>query len=293
VAADGSRARLKLETLQPTGSFKLRGATNAIASLSEAGTVSIVTASSGNHGIAVAAAARSARINATILVGRTIPEAKLNILRRYEDDLINVEVLDCGSDEAELVARERASRSGWRYLPPYNDPLVIAGQGTAAVELLEQWPECNCIIAPIGGGGLIAGLAVWAKAIDPTIRLIGVQPKASATFARLLSDGGMSRLEIGATLADGAAGNVEPGSITIELCRRLVDQIAVVDEEAIADAIRWAFSEHRLVLEGSAALGIAALRQGEADVSERRRIAVVITGQLIDTHTFVDLLATK
>jgi len=290
-AACNGDVRLKLETLQPIGSFKLRGATNAIMSLPvDRRPPSVITASSGNHGIAVAAAARHSGLSATILVGRTIPDAKLRALRRYETERIHIEVLDVGSDEAELVARDRAARAGSTYISPYNDPLVIAGQGTAALEILEDWPECDCIIAPIGGGGLIAGLGVWAKTIKPALRLVGVQPAASPTLAHLLSEGAVEPIEIGPTLADGVAGNVEPGSITIDLCRQLLDEVVIIGEEAITAAIRWAFTEHNLVLEGSAALGIAALQLHSRPDLVGRRTAVLVTGQLIDHTTFARII---
>jgi threonine dehydratase len=292
--ATDSEVRLKLDTLQPTGSFKLRGAFNAILALAQhAPDARIVTASSGNHGVAIAAAAAATGLDATILVGRTTPEAKLQVLTRYQTPNVQVEVLEVGSDEAETVARSRAELEGLIYVPPYNDPLVIAGQGTAAVEILFEWPQCDCIVAPVGGGGLISGLGLWAKSVDPSLRLIGVQSEASPTMALLLEHGSIEPIAIAETLADGAAGNIEPGSITIGLCYSLLDDLLVIDEDSIVEAIRWSFTEHQIVLEGSAALGVAALLDLEKLDVSGSRVAVLITGQLIDREVFASILSNK
>jgi threonine dehydratase len=167
---------------------------------------------------------------------------------------------------------------------------VIAGQATVGVEILEDWPEVDIIVVPIGGGGLIAGIGLWAKAIKPGVRLIGVQPAASPPMYAYFETGSVDPMPIAPTLADGVAGNIERGSITWKLCRQLVDEVVVIEEEAIADAMRWALEVPHLLLEGSAVLGIAAVRTGAFDMTGRN-VAVVTTGRNIGIEALRRVLA--
>jgi threonine dehydratase len=294
LAAESGAAevRLKLESAQPTGSFKTRGAHNRMALLAEQQpNARVVTASSGNHGIAVAHAAVRYGMRATILVGAASSPAKLERLRALETDAITVEVFGRDTDDTEAEARRRDDTGVAVYVPPYNDPDVIAGQGTIGAEILEAWPEVEAIVVPVGGGGLIAGIGVWAKAVSPGVRIVGVQPSASPPMYAYLESGTTRPMPIAPTLADGVAGNVERGSITWSLCRRLVDEMVVVDEEEIADGMRWAIDEQHLVLEGSAVLGIAALRGRKASGLQGVRVAVVATGRNVDGETLRRVLA--
>jgi threonine dehydratase len=287
-----AEVRLKLESAQPTGSFKTRGAHNRIALLAvEQPEAPIVTASSGNHGIAVAHAANRYGMRATILVGAASSSAKLERLRALETDAITVEVFGRDTDDTEAEARRRDQTGAAVYVPPYNDPDVIAGQGTVGAEILDAWPQVDVILVPVGGGGLIAGIGIWAKAVSPGVRIVGVQPSASPPMYAYLESGTTKPMPIARTLADGVAGNIERGSITWSLCHRLVDEMVVVDEEEIADAMRWAIDEQHLVLEGSAVLGIAALRANRASGLEGSRIAVVATGRNVDGDTLRRVLA--
>ena len=151
-----------------------------------------------------------------------------------------VELFGRDSDDAEAEARRRDTERIAVYIPPYNDPDVIAGQGTIGAEILEDWPACDAIVVPIGGGGLIAGIGLWAKAVKPGLRLVGVQPSASPPMYAYLESNSTKPMPIAPTLADGVAGNIERDSITWKMCRQLVDEVVLVDEEQIADAMRWA-----------------------------------------------------
>jgi threonine dehydratase len=284
--------RLKREELQPSGAFKMRGAHNKVAILAEARPeAALVTASSGNHGIAVAMAAARHDMRLTVLVGRTASPAKLERLRALETQSITVELTGADTDAAEAEARRRDDAGHAIYVPPYNDPDVIAGQATVAVEILEEWPEVDTIVVPIGGGGLIAGIGLWAKAIRPGLRLIGVQPAASPPMYAYFATQSTDPMPIAPTLADGVAGNIERTSITWSMCKRLVDEVVLVEEDEIADAVRWAIDVPHTLLEGSAALGIAALRTGRIESLEGRRIAVVTTGRGIGLEALRAVLA--
>ncbi len=292
LAAESGAAevRLKLDMLQPTGAFKLRGASNRLAIVAdEAPTTPIVTASSGNHGIAMADAATRHGMRLTVLVGGSISPAKLERLRALESDTCIVEVFGADSDAAEAEARRRDEAGIATYVPPYNDPDVIAGQGTLAAEIVDDWPECDAMVVPIGGGGLIAGIGLWAKAVRPSLRLVGVQPAASPPMYGYFVSGSTGPMPIAPTLADGVAGNIERSSITWRLCRRLVDEVVIVDEAHIADAMAWAMGVHRLLIEGSAALPIAALRARLGSLADRR-VAAVLTGRNVDPRRLVSIL---
>ena len=283
--AGAAEVRLKREELQPTGAFKTRGAHNKVAIVAEGRPeAALVTASSGNHGIAVATAAMRHDMRLTVLVGRSVSPAKLERLRALETGRITIELAGDDSDAAEIEARRRDDAGHAIYVPPYNDPDVIAGQATVGVEITEDWPEVDAIVVPIGGGGLIAGIGLWAKAVKPGLRLIGVQPSASPPMYAHFETGTTDPMPIAPTLADGVAGNIESSSITWKLCRDLVDEVVLVDEEQIRDAMRWAIEVPHSVLEGSAVLGIAALQAGLIDATERR-VAVVTTGRNVALDT--------
>jgi len=292
LAAESGAAevRLKLELLQPTGAFKTRGAHNKVALIAaEDQEAALVTASTGNHGIAVATAARRHGLRLTVLVGASISPSKLERLRALESDLCTVEVFGRSSDDAEAEARRRDDAGIATYVHPYNDADVVAGQGTVAAEILDDWPECDAMVVPIGGGGLISGIGLWAKAVNPALRLVGVQPAASPPMYAHLESGTTARMPIAPTLADGVAGNIERGSITWKMCRQLVDEVVLVDEEQIADAMRWALDVHHLAVEGSGALPIAALRARLGGLADRR-VAAVLSGRNVDPATLRDVL---
>lgn len=287
---DAADVRLKLEMLQLTGAFKTRGAHNKVGLIAaESPGAVLVTASTGNHGIAVATAAARHGLRVTVLVGASVTPGKLERLRAMESELCTVEVFGRGSEEAEAEARRRDEAGHAVYVSPYNDPDVVAGQGTVATEILEDWPECDAMVVPVGGGGLIAGIGVWAKAVRPSLRLVGVQPAASPTLYAYFDTGSTKPMPIGPTLADAVSGNNERDSITWRMCKQLVDEMVVVDEEQIADAMRWLVDAHRLLAEGSGALPVAALRAGLTGTAGRR-VTAVITGRNVDVGTLAAVL---
>ena len=291
-ASGAAEVRLKLESFQPTGSFKTRGAHNKVAlvvSERKSAETRLVTASSGNHGIAVAAAAARFGVPVTILVGGNVSPSKLAILRALESDHCAVEIHGRDTDDAEPEARRREDVGAAIYVAPYNDPDVVAGQATVGVEIVETWPECDAVVVPVGGGGLIAGIGLWVKAVRPDLRLVGVQPSASPPMYAYLQTGSMKPMPIAPTLADGVAGNVERNSITWRMCRQLVDEMVIVDEEQIATAIRWSLEVPHLLLEGSAGLGVAALLARSGGL-EGRRVAVVATGRNMDPEALRSVL---
>ena len=194
-------------------------------------------------------------------------------------------------DDVEHEARRRHEASIATYVPPYSDPDVIAGQATVAVEVLEDWPECDAMLVPIGGGGLISGIGLWAKAVRPGLRLIGVQPSASPPMYVYFETGATKPVPIAPTLADGVSGNIERGSVTWALARKLVDSVVLVDEEEIAQGMRWAIDEQRLLLEASAVLGIAVLLKAREASLRGRRVAVVCTGRNVDGETIRRVLS--
>jgi threonine dehydratase len=281
----GRDVLLKLETLQPTGSFKVRGGLAAVkAALHEDRNAELVAASAGNHGLGVAYAARTFGATATIVVPETTSAAKLDALARFD-----VTVLPKGAeyDDAEAYGVALANERGARYVSPYNDPDTIAGQGTIALELFEQASDVRTIVVPVGGGGLIAGVAL-AAALQHDVKVVGVDAAASPAVAAELQ-GKPTPIDVHPTLADGLAGNVEPGSVTIDLVRRLVDGIVSVDEDQIADGMRFLAREHGVVVEGSGAVGVAALLHGLLR-PDRGPTAVLVTGRNVSPALFARVI---
>jgi threonine dehydratase len=262
VASDGFV--LKLETFQPTGSFKVRGALSALTRVGEP----VVCASAGNHGLAVAWAAQQLGIDATVVVAETASPAKIDAIRRFPATLV---LHGADYDAAEGYALSL----GGRYVSPYNDADVIAGAGTVALELR----NAETIVVPIGGGGLAAGIGIASNA-----RIVGVVPEASPAMQAAVR--GVPEVEVRPTLADGLAGNIERGSVTIDLCARNVDEIVAVSEAQIAEAMRFLVREHGLVAEGSGAAAVAAARAGYAD----RDAVALVTGRNVTLETLATAL---
>jgi threonine dehydratase len=280
----GPRAWLKLESLQPTGSFKIRGALAALSRLA-AGT-RVVTASAGNHGLGIAHAAAVFDLEATVVCPENASPAKLAALERYPARL---ERHGASYDEAERRALELAA-GDMRYVSAYNDPDVIAGGGTAAIEVVARLAGPLTIVCPVGGGGLISGVAV-AAAARPDVQVIGVQSEAGDAMRASLAAGRIVEVEQQPTIADGLAGNIEPGSITFELVQRNVARIVLVSEREIAAAVRFCCTEHGLVAEGAAATSVAALMTGRVGALEGTVVAL-LTGRNIDARTLARVLET-
>src|SRR5712692_9942516 len=248
---------LKLECFQLTGSFKLRGAMAKLSTLSENERArGVLTVSAGNHGLGVAHCCEALGIAATIVVPESASRAKVASIRRYSVTLVE---RGADYDAAEREARVMERETGATFVSPYNDPDVIAGQGTIGLEILEDLPDIDAIVTPVGGGGLLAGVAIAAKALNPQIKVYGVEPIASPTMTAALEAGHIVQIQEQETIADGCAGNVEAGSLTFPYIQKLVDGIILVSEDAIRNAIVSVAREDHLIIEGAAALSIAAL----------------------------------
>lgn len=270
---------LKAECLQATGSFKLRGATNKILSLTdEERSRGIIAVSSGNHGRAVSYIARSLGIEATICVSESVPANKIAAIRRNGAHLV---VQGETYEEAEEAASRLQRERGLVRIDPFDDPQVIAGQGTAGLEILEDLPGVRTVLVPMSGGGLISGIAVALKSADPSIRLIGVSMERGAAMAESLRTGRIVEITEEPTLADGLAGGIPPDNrYTFRLCQKYVDDVVLVSEEAIARAMRFALEEDHLVVEGSGAVVIAALLNDEVARLKGPVVAVISGGNV-------------
>ena len=281
-SASGARVWLKLETAQVTGSFKARGALHALLALkARAPDVDlVVTASAGNHGQALAWAGSQLGIRVRAHAPAAAAETKKDAMRRYGADLIEAESYDA----AEHAARADAARSGAPYISPYNNDDVIAGQGTIALEMLEDAPEIDTFVIAVGGGGLISGCAIVAKDRAQPLGVIGAEAESSPVFTTALAAGEITPVNVRPTLADALAGNLEPGSRTFALVRHLVDGIALVAEGSIETAMRGLYEHHQLVTEGAGAVATAALLQGLGLAG--RHVGVIVCGRNIDLDKF-------
>ena len=265
----------KCENLQHTGSFKARGALNKILSLTdEERERGIVTASTGNHGAACAFAMQQVGATGVVFVPEIAKETKLAAIRRLGAE---IRIVGTDSVQSERFARAYAAEQGMTYVPPYNDALVIAGQGTIALELLQQLPNLDAIFVSVGGGGLIGGIASYIKGVDPHIQVFGCSPQNSQVMALSVAAGELLDLPSLPTLSDGTAGGVEAGSITFPLCRDYVDRYISVSEEEIAAALRTFMDAQHMLIEGSAAVAIAAF-QKTADELRGKNLAIVLCG---------------
>lgn len=279
----------KLELFQQTGSFKLRGATNKLLTLSiEEKARGVVTASAGNHALGVAHAARHLGIAATIVVPTGASAAKVEALRRYPASLI---LHGDNYEAAELYARQLEQERGLVFVSAYNDPAVVAGQGTLALEALAALPTAKTLLVPVGGGGLISGIGLWAKTVAPHIKLIGVQSEASPAMHAALAAGQIVAAPDWPSLADGLAGNLEAGTITFELAQRYVDELVLVSEAEIAAAMGYFADELHLIAEGSAAVGLAALVSGR--VKPAGPIIDFVCGRNVAPATLRKILASQ
>jgi threonine dehydratase len=273
--AVGARVWLKCENQQLTGSFKLRGATNCLMKLDPAARArGVVAASSGNHGIAVSWAGRALGIPVTVFVPEGASPVKVASMRR-----LGAEVRAFGTDglDTEIEARRVAVEDEQPYVSPYNDPTVVAGQGTVAVELRKQLPDVNVVIVAVGGGGLIGGMAIDLKAHLPHVRIIGAVPFNSPVMAASVHAGHIVEMPTKPTLSDGTSGGIEAGSITFEPCRDLVDEWVEVPEDEIARAMHHCIEQEHMLIEGSAGVPAAAAWQ-VAESLRGQTVAIVLCG---------------
>lgn len=267
-----ARVYLKMEHLQKTGSFKLRGATNKVLSLSANEAMRGVLASStGNHGLGVAAAAQERGIESEVYVSTQVSPKKLRMVAA-----LGARIRYAGDTplEAEIAARMAAARSGKTYISPYNDPEVIAGQGTIAIELLRQAAQIDAIYIAVGGGGLISGIGAYLKSMSPATRIVGCWPETSRVMYECLRAGQIIEFPEQPTLSESTAGGVEPGSITFALCQAVIDATVLVSEEEILDAMRWAHAKGWYV-EGASAVAIAAY--GREAARHRNETVIILS----------------
>jgi threonine dehydratase len=267
----------KMENLQVTNSFKIRGAYNRISLLGPSDKEKgVVTASAGNHAQGVALACRLLGVSALVVVPEDAPATKVEATRRH-----GAEVRFSGRDydEAERTAWDLARETGRTFIHAFEDPQVVAGQGTVGLEILQAMPDVDTLIVPMGGGGLIAGVATAAKTINPGIRVIGVQSEASPPWYHSIREGRVLEVTIEDSIAEGLAGSITEGAF--EYVKTLVDEVALVSEAEIWDAIGYAISRHHLVVEGSGAVTIAAIR-GDHLILKGRKVAAVLTGGNVD-----------
>lgn len=274
----GGRAHLKAECFQRGGAFKIRGAYNRIATLDpDVRGRGVVACSSGNHAQAVAIAAGLLGLPATIVMPTDAPTAKVDATRGYGAEIMTY---DRYAEDRETIAAQLAAYRNCAIVPAYDDPYVMAGQGTSALELIEDVGELDVLLVPVGGGGLIAGSATAAKALVPRIRVVGVEPAAGNDTQRSLAAGCRLAIPVPRTIADGQQATA-PGVLTFEVNRQLVDEIVVVTDDEILDAMAFAFDRLKLVTEPSGACALAALLAGKLEVSGRR-VGVIISGGNVD-----------
>jgi threonine dehydratase len=274
----GAKVYVKWECEQITGSFKLRGALNKLRSLSaEEKSRGVVSASTGNHGLAISHAAGLEGVGLKLFLPETVAEVKR---KRIEAMGVDVEVQGASCDKAEMLARAFAGRTGRVFVSPYNDRAIICGAGTVGLELAGVIPRFDDVLIPIGGGGLIAGIAGFLKAVRPEARIVGVEPETSAFMAASVAAGRIVEIDERETIADAVAGGIEPGSITFPLCRDLVDAIEVVPERLIARGLSVIEALEGRIVEGAGALPLAALLHAPEKWSGRTVVAVVSGGNI-------------
>ncbi len=289
--AGAAEMLLKLESLQNTGAFKVRGAANRILGLSpEEQHRGVITFSTGNHGKAVSYVAGRSGIKAVVCLSEHVPQYRAEKIRQLGAE---VEVYGHSQDEAEERYRELVADCGYIPVVPFDDPEIIAGQGTIALEMLARRPDIELLLVPLSGGGLLAGIAMAAKAINPQIRVVGVSIERSPAMLESIKAGRPVQVEERDTLADSLLGGIgTENRYTLPLVRDNTDEHVTVTEEEIAAAMAYAFREHSLVIEGAAAVGIAALRSGK--VEARGRIAAaVVSGSSVDPAQYLRTLETQ
>ncbi|MEC5423052.1 hydroxyectoine utilization dehydratase EutB [Virgibacillus sp. C22-A2] len=282
----GTSVHLKLENLNVSGSFKIRGAANKILSLtSEEKSRGVTTFSTGNFGMSVAYLAQQIGIKAVICISKRVPKAKVDALKQSGAE---VEIYGESQDDAEQRSYELEKEQGLTVIHPFDDPSIIAGQGTIGLELLEELPEIDTVIGGLSGGGLHSGLGVALKSTDPSIQIIGVSTDKGATMYESIEAGKPITIKEQDTLADSLLGGIGlANQYTFELVQRVVDDILLVSEEEIAAGMNFMLDKHRMVIEGAAAAGIGAVLADKVKLGSH--VAVVISGSSVDTSVIADI----
>ena len=279
---------LKLENVQKTGSFKFRGAISKITSLnSDQRNKGVVTASTGNHGAAVSLAMKILDVNGKIVVPKNIARNKLENIKKL-GGIVEFYGKDC--IESEFRAQEISKESGSAYISPYNDPDIVTGQGTIAVELDNQLNNIDEVIVSVGGGGLISGIGGYLKQVQPKVQMVACSPKNSCVMYESLNAGRILDLPSKQTLSDGTAGGVEEGSITFDICKEVIDNFVLVSEKEIVSGIKNAINDHHQLIEGSAGAAIAALFKRKKTLIGKR-VVIIICGGNINSNTLHKVLS--
>lgn len=282
----GCEVLYKLETTQPVGAFKLRGAVNAVAAL-PADVAGVTCCSTGNHGRALAYAARARGLRAVVCMSSLVPKAKVDGIRALGAE---VRIVGRSQDDAAVESGRLADAEGLAEIPPFDHPLVIAGQATIGLEMLEDRPDLATILVPLSGGGLAAGVALAAKAIRPSIRVIGVTMDRGAAMRESIRAGHPVEVEEVPSLADSLGGGIGlDNRLTFSLCRDLLDDCMLVTEEEIRDAMQTLYFEDRMVAEGAAVVGIAAIKSGRLPACGGP-VATILTGRNVDMAAFTDIV---
>jgi len=289
-ARAGAKIFLKCENLQRMGTFKFRGAYNFIASLSpEERARGVVAFSSGNHAQGVALAAQLFGVVATIVMPTGAPDVKVAATRQSGAEIVFYERERANREE---VASELAAESGATLVPPFDDARIVAGAGTAALELLEDAGTLDAIVAPVGGGGLISGTSIAAHALDASTAIYGVEPERGDDFARSLQSGRRVTIGVPETIADGLQ-TVSPGELTFAIARRHVREIVTVSDDELCEAMRFAFERMKLVVEPSGAAALAAVLAGKLPELAGKRIGAVISGGNVDAARYAALISAR
>ncbi|NOR21831.1 MAG: threonine/serine dehydratase [Candidatus Aminicenantes bacterium] len=279
---------LKLENLQLSGSFKLRGVMNKLLSLAEKERkIGLVTASSGNHGAAFAYALKKLGLKGTIFMPSISNQAKIEGLRYYDTEL-KFHGTDCV--EAEVFARNTAEKNHLQYISPYNDLQIIGGQATIGIELRRQIENINTVLVPVGGGGLISGIAGYLKSIDKNIEIIGCQPENSAVMYESIKAGRIVEMESKPTLSDASAGGIEKGTITLNICKKYVDDFILVTEEEIKEGIKLFIEKHNMLIEGTAALPAASYLK-TIEKFKNKNVVLILSGARISLDQLKEVLS--
>ncbi|RKY87800.1 threonine/serine dehydratase [candidate division KSB1 bacterium] len=284
----GGNIYFKMEHLQITGSFKLRGAFNSLMSLTpEEKENGIIAVSAGNHALGIAYVSTLIGVDSTIVLPENASKAKVDALKFY-----NVKLEFCGSDydSAELAARKMEKETGKTMISGYNDKNVIMGQGTIGVEVMNRLPEVDIVLVPIGGGGLISGVAIYLKEINPNIQVIGVQTDTSPAMYESIKAGKIVTVEVKDTIADGLAGQIEKDSITFDIVKNYVNDILLVDEKEIKKAISQFLDKQHQLIEGSAAVIPAAILKYR-NIFNNKNVVGVLSGRNIDLKSLKNILS--
>jgi threonine dehydratase len=284
------RVFLKLENQQVTNSFKARGAFYKLLNLTQKEErLGIITASAGNHGQAVAYAARKLGFPAKVVVPTTTPHVKVDGIRKWGADLV---LFGDSYDEAEAKAKELARKDGCAYISPYNDEWIIAGHGTVGLEIVETLPNVDVVVVPVGGGGLISGVSIAVKSVKPTAELFGVQSEASPVMYESLKAGRIVDVPKSKTIAEGLSGGIEKGALTFKIAKKWVDRMLLVKEATIRRAVYLLCVHEKLVVEGSGAAAIAPILEDKA-LFRGKTVACVLTGGNIDKELLKEIVAAE